>query len=60
ADMYETRFLRNGVDNLQTGLDYRHEIIFPGGSRDASVSLRAFLGRDPQNDAILRSIGLSE
>ncbi|KAJ1721028.1 metalloendopeptidase [Coemansia erecta] len=60
ADMYNTRFLRDGVDNPQTGLDYRREILLPGSSRDGSISLRAFLGREPQNDAFLKSIGLSE
>ncbi|KAJ2663707.1 metalloendopeptidase [Coemansia sp. RSA 1200] len=58
ADMYATRFQKEGVRNAQTGLDYRHEILQPGGSRDASVSLERFLGRKPNNEAFLRSIGL--
>ncbi|KAI7834717.1 hypothetical protein BX661DRAFT_139353 [Kickxella alabastrina] len=58
ADMFASRFLKEGVDNPQTGLDYRHEILLPGGSRDASVSLEQFLGRKPNNKAFLKSIGL--
>ncbi|KAJ2544572.1 metalloendopeptidase, partial [Coemansia sp. RSA 1933] len=58
ADMYATRFLKEGVRNPQTGLDYRHEILQPGGSRDAAVSLERFLGRKPNNEAFLESIGL--
>ncbi|KAJ1668012.1 metalloendopeptidase [Coemansia sp. RSA 1813] len=60
ADMYASRFLKDGVDNQQTGLDYRREILQPGGSRDASVSLEEFLGRKPDNNAFLKSIGLDQ
>ncbi|KAJ2846394.1 metalloendopeptidase, partial [Coemansia erecta] len=60
ADMYASRFLKDGVDNQQTGIAYRREILEPGGSRDASVSLEKFLGRKPNNDAFLKSIGLDQ
>jgi len=59
ADMYESRFKKEGILNPTTGKSYRQEILLPGGSRDASESLRAFLGRDPTNDAFLRAKGLS-
>ncbi|KAJ2163001.1 metalloendopeptidase [Coemansia sp. RSA 552] len=58
ADMYAARFMKDGVDNSRTGLDYRREILAPGGSRDAAVSLEKFLGRKPANAAFLHSIGL--
>ncbi|KAI9502498.1 metalloendopeptidase [Coemansia spiralis] len=58
ADMYASRFLKDGVDNPQTGMVYRREILQPGGSRNASASLEMFLGRKPNNDAFLKSIGL--
>ncbi|KAJ2006710.1 metalloendopeptidase [Coemansia thaxteri] len=58
ADMYDTRFRNDGVDNPQTGLDYRNEILRPGYSRDAMDSLEIFLGRKPNNRAFLKSIGL--
>ncbi|KAJ2657048.1 metalloendopeptidase [Coemansia sp. RSA 1199] len=58
ADMFESRFIKEGVENTTTGMDYRREILLPGGSRDAMISLEHFLGRKPNNKAFLRSIGL--
>ncbi|KAJ2727161.1 metalloendopeptidase [Coemansia sp. Benny D115] len=58
ADMFASRFKKEGIDNPATGMDYRREILLPGGSRDASVSLEKFLGRKPNNKAFLESIGL--
>lgn len=43
---------------LQVGLDYRRCILRPGGSEDASIMLKLFLGRDPKQDAFLLSKGL--
>ncbi|PIA18249.1 zincin [Coemansia reversa NRRL 1564] len=58
ADMFATRFQKEGINNTKTGMDYRNEILRPGGSRDAMESLEKFLGRKPNNDAFLKSIGL--
>jgi hypothetical protein len=41
-------------------MDYRQQVLGPGGSEDPDVLLRRFLGRDPNQDAFLRSIGLEE
>ncbi|KAJ1961588.1 metalloendopeptidase [Dipsacomyces acuminosporus] len=58
ADMFAERFGKEGIDNRQTGLDYRHQILRPGATRDASASLEAFLGRKPNTDAFFKSLGL--
>ncbi|PVU91583.1 hypothetical protein BB561_004325 [Smittium simulii] len=58
ADMFENRFKKDGVSNDCTGLEYRYQILQPGGSRDAKDSLYQFLGRNPDNKAFLKSIGM--
>ncbi|XP_064430511.1 thimet oligopeptidase isoform X6 [Mirounga angustirostris] len=58
-DMFHTRFKQEGILNSkQVGMDYRSCILRPGGSQDASVMLKLFLGRDPKQDAFLLSKGL--
>ncbi|KAJ2673360.1 metalloendopeptidase [Coemansia sp. RSA 1085] len=57
ADMYATRFA-NAIEDPRTGMDYRRHILQPGGSKDAAVGLEKFLGRNPNNAAFLKSIGL--
>jgi len=57
-DMYESMFKAKGIFNAEVGMAYRKKILAVGGSRDASESLRDFLGRDPTPDAFLRSKGL--
>ncbi|KAJ2556531.1 metalloendopeptidase [Coemansia sp. RSA 1933] len=54
ADMFGSRFLKEGLDNEQTGADYRREILRPGASRDPMLSLELFLGRKPSSDMFLR------
>lgn len=58
ADMF-TRFEKEGLLNVKTGLDYRRQILAPGGSRDAAALLQDFLGRAPNNQAFLRQLGLN-
>ncbi|KAF5915677.1 hypothetical protein HPG69_005612, partial [Diceros bicornis minor] len=57
-DMFHTRFKQEGVLNGKVGMDYRSCILRPGGSEDASVMLKLFLGREPKQDAFLLSKGL--
>lgn len=47
------RFLDQGI-----GLRLRREIYQRGGSRDVREGVRAFLGRDPNNEAFLRFLGI--
>ena len=58
-DMYSV-FEEEGILSPEVGRRYRDEILAVGGSRDATESLRAFLGREPNNQAFLRYLGLGE
>ncbi len=52
-------FEEAGVMDAATGQRFREEILEVGGSRPAIDSFRAFRGREPQLDALLRHQGLS-
>jgi len=52
------RFEVEGVDSPAVGMDYRREILEPGGSRAAIDLLRGFLGRDPTPATFLRLLGI--
>jgi thimet oligopeptidase len=56
-DMFSV-FEKNGVMDKETGLKYRDVILSKGGSRDEMGMVVEFLGREPNQDAFLRSIGL--
>ena len=56
-DMF-SKFKEEGVLNPALGRRYRVEILEKGSSRDEMESLKAFLGREPNEDAFLESIGL--
>jgi len=58
-DMFDTRFAKEGILNPKTGMDYRKKILEPGATKDAGDLLRNFLGRDPNQDAFRKSIGLN-
>ncbi|MBI5006663.1 MAG: M3 family metallopeptidase [Nitrosomonadales bacterium] len=57
ADAY-SMFEDNGILDAATGEHFRREILAVGGSRDAMESFRAFRGREPEIDALLRHNGL--
>ncbi|MBM3355265.1 MAG: M3 family metallopeptidase, partial [Betaproteobacteria bacterium] len=61
ADAYalfeETRVLK-GALNAEAGARFRDEVLAVGGTRPAAESFRAFRGRDPSIDALLRHSGM--
>lgn len=63
ADAYsafeEAAKLTGTVLDPQTGIRYREAILEVGGSRPAAESFKAFRGREPSIDALLRHGGLA-
>src|SRR5688500_13047486 len=57
ADAYSF-FEEKGVLNPDAGARFRDEILAVGGSRPAAESFRAFRGREPSVDALLRHNGM--
>ena len=56
-DMF-SRFETEGVMSPAVGAEYRQKILEPGSSGDEMEALKSFLGREPKEDAFLKSIGL--
>jgi len=62
ADAYaafEETALPQGQPNIETGRRYRQAILEAGGSRPAMESFKAFRGREPSLDALLRHQGMA-
>ncbi|MBU3630455.1 M3 family metallopeptidase [Polynucleobacter sp. AP-Melu-500A-A1] len=63
ADAYsafeEAAKLTGSILDAKTGIRYREEILEVGGSRPAAESFKAFRGREPSIDALLRHGGLA-
>ena len=63
ADAYaafeEAAKVTGSILDQATGQRYREEILEVGGSRPAAESFKAFRGREPQIDALLRHGGLA-
>ena len=57
ADMY-TRFEQAGLLDEKAGSDYRKWILEPGGEKPPLDLISGFLGRQPNQDAFLKSLGL--
>ena len=58
ADAYSA-FEEAGVLDAETGRRYREAILEAGGSRPAIESFKAFRGREPRIDALLRHQGMA-
>ena len=48
-----------GAPQVETGRKYRKAILEAGGSRPAMESFKAFRGREPSIDALLRHQGMA-
>ena len=59
ADAYAA-FEEEGVFNPAVGRRYREAILEAGGSRTAMESFKAFRGREPRIDALLRHQGMAD
>ena len=57
ADMYSV-FEKEGVLNQEVGLWFRKTILEKGGSENPMNLVKAFLRRDPNNEAFLKSQGI--
>jgi len=56
-DMFSI-FEKNGVMDQKTGLRYRDIILAQGGSKEELELVKSFLGREPNQEAFFKSLGL--
>jgi Zn-dependent oligopeptidase len=59
ADMFATRFEKEGVMDPKVGMEYRKMVLAPGGTHNITDHLTRFLGRPPNNEAFLKSRGIT-
>ena len=52
-------FEEKGVMNKEQGMRYRKIILEKGGTEDPLALVKEFLGREPNSNAFLRSMGLN-
>jgi oligopeptidase A len=56
---FEETVESSGLPNVETGRKFRQTILEVGGSRPAMASFKAFRGREPTIDALLRHQGMT-
>ena len=57
ADIF-SRFKQDGIFNPETAEDFRREILSRGGTEHPAVLFRNFMGRNPDNKALLKRMNL--
>ena len=58
ADAF-TRFAREGIFSREVGLQFRGQILAKGNSEPPDDLFRAFMGREPNPEALLERLGLA-
>lgn len=59
ADIF-SRFKKEGIFNRDTAERFRREILSRGGTKHPAIFFKNFMGREPDNKALLRRMGLSK
>jgi metallopeptidase MepB len=57
-DLFHTGFAKDTM-SIEAGRRYRRIVLQPGGSKDSADILREFLGREPNDEAFLRALGVT-
>ena len=57
ADMFSV-FMEEGILNPEAGKKFRDEVLAKGGTEDPMDLVKNFIGREPNNEALLKSLGL--
>ena len=57
---YDLISRKNGIFDRATADSFRRNILSRGGSEDAAVLYRNFMGRDPQPEALMEKLGLTD
>ena len=57
ADIF-SRFKQDGIFNTETAAAFRHEILSKGGSEPPATLFQNFMGRQPDNKALLKRMNL--
>ena len=57
ADIF-SRFKQDGIFNRHTAEAFRREILSRGGTEHPAVLFRNFMGREPDNQALLKRMNL--
>lgn len=59
ADAF-SRFEEEGIFNEQTGQDFLNSVLEQGGSKEPMELFKAFRGREPNTDALIRHSGITQ
>ena len=58
ADIFYSRFKAEGIFNTDTAASFRKEILSRGGTAHPATLFRNFMGREPDNKALLKRMNL--